>query len=255
MLNWWKELDRILRGETTRPDNLKDNHLAIPVGGVSLVLLFLAAFAGACVGSFSVFRTDELFYKQLIASTVKVPLLFLLTLIVTFPSLYVFNALVGSRLSLGSVLKLLLATMGVTISVLAAFGPIVVFFSVSTTSYSFTSLLNVTVFGLAGVLGLRFLMQTLHRLNLVQNAPSIFVEPDKDQGQAGLSALDSYLTVNSHVKIVFRCWVVVFALVGSQMSWVLRPFIGDPRIEFEWLRPRHSNFFQSVWGSLVNFFS
>ena len=38
---------------------------------------------------------------QVLASMVKVPLLFYLTLLVTLPSLYVFNALVGSRLRAG----------------------------------------------------------------------------------------------------------------------------------------------------------
>jgi hypothetical protein len=42
----------------------------------------------------------------------KVPLLFGLTLLVTFPSLYVFNALVGSQLTLSSVLRLIVAADG-----------------------------------------------------------------------------------------------------------------------------------------------
>ena len=36
---------------------------------------------------------------QWLATTLKVPALLFLTLAVTFPSLYVFNALVGSRLN------------------------------------------------------------------------------------------------------------------------------------------------------------
>jgi hypothetical protein len=39
-------------------------------------------------------------FMQIPASMLKVPALFLLTLIVTLPSLYVFNALVGSRLTM-----------------------------------------------------------------------------------------------------------------------------------------------------------
>ena len=74
---------------------------------------------------------------QLVASMAKVPLLFYLTLLVTLPSLYVFNALVGSRLSLGTVIRLLVASLGVMVTVLASLGPIVAFFSVSTTSYPF----------------------------------------------------------------------------------------------------------------------
>jgi hypothetical protein len=51
-----------------------------------------------------------------------------------------------------------------------------------------------------------------------------------------------------HVKTVFRCWVVLFGLVGAQMGWVLRPFIGNPDQPFAWLRPKHSNFFEAAWG-------
>jgi hypothetical protein len=31
------------------------------------------------------------------------------------------------------------------------------------------------------------------------------------------------------------------------MSWVLRPFIGDPSMPFTWLRERDSSFFIAVW--------
>ena len=54
---------------------------------------------------------------------------------------------------------------------LASLGPIVAFFSASTTSYPFMVLLNVVVFGAAGMLGLVFLLQTLHRLNVVMSDP------------------------------------------------------------------------------------
>jgi hypothetical protein len=53
---------------------------------------------------------------------------------------------------------------------------------------------------------------------------------------------------------VFRLWVIVFALVGAQMSWVLRPFIGDPDQAFTWLRPRQSNFFEAVWYTFQDLF-
>jgi hypothetical protein len=41
-------------------------------------------------------------------------------------------------------------------------------------------------------------------------------------------------------------WLIVFALVGAQMSWVLRPFIGG-EAEFALFRARGSNFFQAVY--------
>ena len=53
-----------------------------------------------------------------------------------------------------------------------------------------------------------------------------------------------------HTRTVFRCWVVLFALVGAQMGWVMRPFIGTPELPFSWFRERDSNFFAAVLGSL-----
>ena len=108
----------------------------------------------------------------------KVPALFFLTLGVTFPSLYVFNALVGSRLLMTSALRLLLAALAVTVTVLASIGPIVAFFSVSTTSYPFILLLNVVVFAVAGLLGMSFLLQTLHRLSLTVPEPPPAFQPE-----------------------------------------------------------------------------
>lgn len=47
------------------------------------------------------------------------------------------------------------------------------------------------------------------------------------------------------VRNVFRIWILLFGLVGSQMSWVLRPFIGSGT-QFVMFRPKGSNFFESV---------
>src|SRR5687767_15163616 len=106
----FRELDRILRGEATRLSALREAPLVFSVVSMGGALFVLAAVAGACTGSYAVFRPSEPDYpylSQLLASTVKVPLLFLLTLVVTFPSLYVFNALMGSRLTFSPVLRLL----------------------------------------------------------------------------------------------------------------------------------------------------
>ncbi len=49
------------------------------------------------------------------------------------------------------------------------------------------------------------------------------------------------------VKTIFNIWVLIFALVGAQMSWVLRPFVGGyGEGGFVWFRPRGGNFFERV---------
>lgn len=261
---WIRELDRILRGDATRPSALRRGQVEVPAGGLSVVIVLLGLTYGACMGCFALFKTGGPSWPQLLASAVKVPLLFFLTLLVTFPSLYVFNALVGSRLSLASALRLLIAALGVLLALLASLGPIVAFFSVITTSYSFMVLLNVAVFAVSGSLGLGFLLQTLHRLSLSPPAPVTPTPPSGPEDEAlelveiePAGALDRMenQVLGRHVKTVFRCWVVLFGLVGAQMGWVLRPFIGDPKSPFTWFRPRTSNFFEAVFHALADLLS
>jgi hypothetical protein len=263
MRSWWKDLDRILRGDATRVSSLSRGTIEVPIGGLTVVLVILGMLYGMCMGCFALFKTGGPSYWQLLASTLKVPALFVLTLGITLPSLYVFNALVGSRLTLDSVLRLLIAGLAVMMTVLASLGPIVAFFSLSTTSYPFMKLVNVVVFSVSGLLGLSFLLQTLHRLSVAPILPvSIHnpIEPGYEKAGGGvrnpgaLEPLEDQV-LGKHVKLVFRCWVLLFGLVGAQMGWVLRPFIGDPSAKFEWIRGRESNIFQGILQALAGVFS
>jgi hypothetical protein len=264
-----RQLDRILRGETTALDNLRGNRLEIPVVGLTFLIVVLGMIYGACMGLFAILGEGSGKVIQIPASMLKVPALFLLTLLVTFPSLYVFNALVGSRLTFAAVLKLLIASLAVMLAVLASLGPIVAFFSISSTSYGFIKLLNVIVFALSGFLGLAFLLQTLHRISIadqidyaarsttpppVEGQPESAPQSSPPAPVGALGALDRLEghVLGSRVKFVFRIWVLVFGLVGAQMAWVLRPFIGAPGRDFEWLRERQGNFFESVWQMIVD---
>ena len=270
MLKWFRQLDKILRGDATRLSSLTDAEIKIPVGGLLVAVLLLGALYGFCAGSFAMIQTAGQAYKQFIASAIKLPMLFFLTLVVTFPSLYVFNALIGTRLSVVSVVRLLIAALGVMLAVLASLGPIVVFFGLSTKNYSFMVLLNVATSTAAGVLGLKFLLHTLDRLVIVQQGTEA---AGNDSGQtnsnpdsppssgdkpaeptAALDPAGESTTVKA--KSVFTIWTVVFALVGAQMSWVLRPLIGyAPDQPFVLFRERESNFFIAVAQSLLNLFS
>jgi hypothetical protein len=261
MTHWIRSLDRVLKGEATRPDELRRGSVDVPLGGLSFVILLLGVFYGLCMGVFAVvtrWHTPKAYmgWLQMMAAAVKVPALFFLTLVVTLPSLYVFNALVGSRLTFGAVVRLLIAALGVMLALQASFGTIVVFFSVSTTSYPFMVLLNVVLFAVSGFLGLGFLLQTLHRLSLVRGIaeptePTMTEPVPAPAAPAGVpvppGALDRVQTrPDQSVKNVFRIWVIVFGLVGAQMGWVLRPFVGHPRADFTFFRERKENFFQAV---------
>jgi hypothetical protein len=270
-------LDRILKGEATRPAALRNGSIDLPVTGLAVVVTVLGAFYGGCMGAFALLarwgtdgRTDG--YLQILASAAKVPMLFLLTLVVTFPSLYVFNALVGSRLAFAAVSQLMMAALAVIMAVLASFGTILLFFSLCSTSYPFIVLLNVAMFAVAGLLGVRFLLQTLRRLSAAAEwgpaataavPPVLVPTPDAD-GSAEPAAVDAGpptlppafepgalspppgQVVSPQVRAIFRVWVLVFGLVGAQMGWVLRPFIGSPTTPFTFFRERDGSFFEAV---------
>lgn len=274
MLTWIRHLDRLLRGDVTRPETLRTGSFEIPVAGLSLVGILLGVLYGVCMGLFAVTGSGSGAKMQILASAVKIPALCVLTLLVSFPSLYVFNALVGSRLTPAAVLRLLIAAIAILLAVLASLGPIVAFFSVTTTSYPFMKLLNVAVFAVAGLLGMRFLLQTLRGLTGQPPAPTmpppIPEAPPADpavpltpEARAELARQELLAlrrsppddTPAANVRAVFRIWILVFALVGAQMSWILRPFLGDPNQPFSWFRPRQSNFFQAVWQAIYHLFN
>jgi hypothetical protein len=326
MQNWLGQLDRVLRGEATQVEAMRDGKLAVPGRPLAATALVLAVIYGTCVGSYAVldrWGTEQAAdgWLQLLASAVKLPMLFFLTLLITLPSLYVFNALVGSRLTLAAVARLLVAMTAVSLAVLASLGPIVVFFSLSTESYAFMKLLNVAVAAVGGLLGAAFLLRTLHRLVLVQNQhepearsaahppdaertgvsqeepediviaeevqqelPPPVDPPDADEHpaddpsasreQARQRLLDrgAEPAAEAHRSTrpaaldligdrtgdkalnVFRIWIVVFGIVGAQMSWVLRPFIGSPDLPFSFFRRREGNFFEAVLKALAAIF-
>jgi hypothetical protein len=150
-------------------------------------------------------------------------------------------------------LRLVVYALGVLLAVLAAFGPIVAFFSLTTTSYPFVVLLNVAVFAAAGAFGLSFLHRTLQRLAAVRHAP-----PAEPEGVVVLPESGERRPVVARpvprVSPVFYAWMILFGVVGAQMGWVLRPFIGSPDAPFTWFRPREASFVEGVARSLRSLF-
>src|SRR5260221_9267805 len=137
-------MDGVLRGGAARRPALREGTIDAPAGLLITVLILLGMVAGTCTGVFAVitrYHDDPthaiMGWEQLLASTMKVPVLFCLTLLVTFPSLYVFNALVGSRLNMVAMLRLVVAALCLMMAVLPSIGPNDAFFAVSTTRYPF----------------------------------------------------------------------------------------------------------------------
>lgn len=249
----FRDLDELLRGKKTAPRQLQTDKLDLRLGTFLSLAVVLGGGYGFFMGWFAAFGQTPPNYMQLLASTLKLPALFLLTLVITFPSLYVFNALIGCRLSISATLKLLVAAVVVNVAVAASLGPILGFFTLSTDSYPFMIFLNVLLLALAGIVGLSFLLHTLRRLAVAsredQSPPpprEIETTADLEQGPLDPPGAEYAPEVLGQSQAIFRIWVIIYALVGAQMGWLLRPFIGTPDMKFSWFRERGGNFFQAL---------
>jgi hypothetical protein len=118
-------------------------------------------------------------WLQSLVSTAKLPLLFLVTLAICLPTLYLFNLVFGARLSVLQACALILVAVTVTAVLTFAFAPISLFFLITARSYEFFKLLNVAILALTALVGLRFLTSGMRALNehvAVASAPAHRVE-------------------------------------------------------------------------------
>ena len=201
---------------------LPEKMRAMLISSIAFLMLY-----GAVLGS-----THSL--RQTLSSAVKLPALFLMTLVVCLPTLYFFNVLFGSKQSLSQNFCLILTAITVTAVLLLSFAPIVLFFVLATSHYQFFKLLNVAVFAITGGIGMTFLNQGMRVVSA--------------GGKEGARARGC----------VMQFWIVVYAFVGSQMAWTLRPFIGAPSMEFELFRQLGGNFYANIFasiGEILGFFT
>ncbi|QUY42235.1 hypothetical protein HRE53_10310 [Acaryochloris sp. 'Moss Beach'] len=192
----------------------------------ALLICSFCSFAtyGAIVGSFH----SPL---QALSSGLKLPTLYLITLLVCLPALYVFNALFGSRQTIAQHFTYVLSAAAVIALLLVGFAPITLFFVITISpvqDYSFYLLLNVVVFALTGMFGVSFLYQAMRPV--------------------AQSDTDTNVQLRS---TVLRFWLCLYGFVGSQLGWTLRPFFGSPGA-FELFRSREGNFWTGVLDAIAN---
>jgi hypothetical protein len=191
---------------------------------ISLSSFCFFAIYGIIVGSFH----SPL---QALASAIKLPALYLITLLVCLPTLYIFNVLFGAKQSIAQHFTYLLTAVAVIAVLLCGFAPVTLFFLITVNDYSFFLLLNVVIFALTGILGVSFLYQIMKPV------------ADSDTAQ-GIQVRTSIL----------RFWLVLYGFVGSQLGWTLRPFFGSAG-EFVLFRAREGSFFSGVWNAIMNLLS
>lgn len=185
----------------------------------TLTLLLLSAFYGAVAGAYSS-------APQALSAALKLPVLYTGAFVICFPVFFVVQMLVGSRLGLAQMAVLVMTTLALIAVLLAAFVPIVAFFLLTGSNYYFLELLHVVIGLATGVLG----MYALHE---------------------GLSVVcEKHNVYPRKAMTIMRVWVVVFAFVGIQLAWNLRPFLGDRDAPFKVFRHYEGNFYAAVIYSI-----
>ena len=191
--------------------------------GRLLVLICLFAFiSGAVTGSFGAFGGGNT--GQIVYSAIKVPMLLLITFCLCLPSFLVVNSLLGLRSDLRIVLQALLVTQSGIAIVLAALSPCIAVWYASDGDYQRAILANVGTFAIASVVG-QVVLRRCYRPMIAKN---------------------------TRHQTMMRLWFFIYAAVGIQMGWVLRPFIGSPSAALHFFRQEPwSNAYIVVWRVLV----
>lgn len=175
--------------EAVVPERLKEHVLSL--------LLIVAAFGalyGATIGMFGG-------GLQVAFAAIKVPIILLGTTFLCLPTFYVFNSLLGSRLTFGqTTMVLMLQTTAIAI-MLIGFTSVSWFFTVSAGGPVFMSFFHLVVFFIGLCFGVRLLDLARRYLDRLGG---------QDSAARGT---------------FFALWVLLFLVVGLQMAYHFRPLL------------------------------
>ncbi|HNT77314.1 MAG TPA: actin-binding WH2 domain-containing protein [Anaerolineae bacterium] len=175
----------------------------LTVAGLGFFLFGLVMGLGGALGWAALF------------SALKLPLLFLASGAICLPTLYYFSIVFGSRLRFLQTMTLILTAQAVAAVLVLGATPISLLFLFSGAAPAFLVLLNVGILALAATLGLIFLVQGVLYVQETQPPESV------TWLQWGVMLFKGNLR-----SAVLLSWLVIYGLVGAQMSWALRPFFG-----------------------------
>jgi hypothetical protein len=197
VLNLWiaafVEVDGILRGRPAGESERTSHHWYI--WGI---LVLSGCWYGAAMGTFDAGGIPR--PAQMACSAAKVPLVLVGTFWLSLPSFFVLNTLLGLRADFRDCLTALGAAQATLTLVLASLAPLTAIWYLTVFDYQDAILFNGGMFALAS-LGAQWSLRRTYRALVLRN--------------------------HRHVWML-RAWITIYTLVGIQMGWVLRPFIGDP---------------------------
>jgi hypothetical protein len=166
----------------------------------------------------------------------KLPLLFLGTSSIVMVFNWIVAAAAGSGLKFRQVVAITYGAMGIACWILLSLVPVALFFT----------------FCVAERTGTNAELRLTHNCLLLTHISLIAFA-----GLAGNAALRRGLkaTVPSTCssRRVYWGWIASFAIVGCQLSWMLRPFVGSPFYDVRFMRPDalDRNFFEFVLGDVL----
>lgn len=195
-----------------RPWAVEEGHAVRKLAQLGLMVAAFGITYGAVMGSFGGLFGER--FWQVVFSAVKVPFLLLGTFALSLPSFFVVNTLFGLRSDFSHSLRALLATQAGLTIILASFAPFTVLWYASCSDYRAAILFNTLMFGCAS-LAAQWLLRQFYELLIRRN---------------------------SRHRLLLRAWLLIYAFVGIQMAWVLRPFIGNPDAPTQFFR-------QDAWGN------
>jgi hypothetical protein len=197
-------------------------------GGCVAIIILGGGIYGATLGLWR----DGL---QAAFTATKFPLLALLTCGGNAALNGCLGQLLGGGMGFRQTTLAILMSFAVTALVLASAAPIMLFLLWNTPplaaknalgGHGVTLLAHVALIAFAGVLG----VHRLFRLVVLTSGSAIAA------------------------RRVLLGWLAGNLLLGSQLAWVLRPFVGSPGLAVEFLRqhPMEGNFFEGIWRALHN---
>ena len=193
----------------------KEEKSARLLGTQVLIIIGFSMFYGMVMGSFNGLM-------QAISSGLKLPVLILLSVFICFPAFYVIQYMLGSKLVLSKMAKIVLSGFVVFATIILSFMPIVLFFMITGNNYSFLKLLHVAIFIFAGIFGMRTIIQGLKFSCEKRNVyPKLGIQ-------------------------IFKIWIIIFSFVSIQLAWNLRPFVGSRDLPFQLFREKEGNFYLAV---------
>ncbi|MCR5763372.1 MAG: hypothetical protein K6G00_08320 [Treponema sp.] len=224
-------LMELLQNRSKFIDEITDS-IGIRKKVVSLLAIGMCSFA---IYGFIMGLSNSI--MQSVSSMVKLPLLYLATTGICFPTFFIFYSLFGAKTTLSKCIAYMLTSICVMGIILLAFAPVTLFFLLTSKNYTFFKLLNVLFFSVSGIVGVSFFYKMIIAVDL------------KNSG----SSDDSSAAHGARNKILFF-WLILYAFVGTQLAWTLRPFFGAPGMPFEFIRKLGGNFYVDVFSSFFRLF-